>query len=434
MRLDTLSARILGALAAILVLLLLAAALFGEIKIRAFHKSEIESRLRTAAELLARQGTDLLAGRADAETVGSQLVDLGKATNLRLTVVRADGTVLADSGAALPLGNHGDRPEIQMASRDGIGIATRHSATTDEDTYYLARRLDEGDVTLGYLRAAAELAVMDRAIVALRKSLALGGLVALLAGLCLSYGLARWISTPLEEMGEGALTVTSGNLDARIPSHGPHEVRLLAGALNSMADKLRQRIRSEQRARSEIETILASMAEGVVAVDSRERVLLMNATAARMLGLVEPIELGSALWQHVRFPELERGPRRGAPERPALARMRRRRATPRTAAASSRCRSPRSRARSQARSRCSPTSPRCGGSSRSGSTSSRTSATSCGRPSPRSWARSRRSAISSRTRRRAADSSRSPRGTRCACGDRRRPARPLLDRSAAASR
>jgi two-component system, OmpR family, phosphate regulon sensor histidine kinase PhoR len=291
-RLDTLSSRILGALAAILVLLLLAAAIFGEIKIRAFHKAEIESQLRTAAELLAKQGTDLLAGRVDPKVVGAHLFDLGKATNLRLTVIRADGTVLADSEAALPLANHSDRLEIQMASREGEGVATRHSATTGQDTYYLARRLDEGGTTLGYLRAAAELAVMERAITALRKSLAFGGLVALLVGLLLSYGLARWIATPLEEMGTGALTVTSGNLDARIPGRGPHEVRLLAGALNSMADKLRQRIRSEQRARGEIETILASMAEGVIALDGRERVLLMNDAAARMLDLDGALDTG----------------------------------------------------------------------------------------------------------------------------------------------
>lgn len=307
MRLDTLSARILGALAAILVLLLAAAAIFGEIKIRAFHKAEIETQLRNAAELLSRPSRDLLVGRADAPSVGAHLADLGKATKLRLTVIRTDGTVLADSEAALPLANHADRPEIQMAAREGEGIATRHSATTGEDTYYLARRLDEGGATVGFVRAAAELVVMERAITTLRENLAAGGLVALLVGLCLSYVLARWIARPLEEMGEGALTVTSGNLEARIPSRGPHEVRLLAGALNSMADKLRQRIRSEQRARGEIETILASMAEGVIALDGRERVLLMNDAAARMLDLDAALDTGETLWQRLRFADLERG-------------------------------------------------------------------------------------------------------------------------------
>jgi two-component system phosphate regulon sensor histidine kinase PhoR len=306
-RFDTLSARILFALAAILVLLLSAAAVFGEIKIRAFHRSETDTRLRTAATLLAAPASDLLAGRADPQLVLAHLKDLGEATHLRLTVIRSDGTVLADSEAALPLMNHADRPEIIEASGSGEGFATRRSATTRHDTRYFAKRLDQDGKELGYIRAAAEFEEMERAIGALRGTLALGGLFALVVGLLLSFLLARWIARPLEEMGKSALTVTSGDLDARIPGRGPREVHLLAGALNSMADKLRQRIRSEKHARSEIETILASMAEGVVAVDGRERVLLMNDAAARMLDLDAALETGEILWQHLRFAELERG-------------------------------------------------------------------------------------------------------------------------------
>jgi two-component system phosphate regulon sensor histidine kinase PhoR len=306
-RFDTLSARILGALAAILVLLIAAAAVFGEIKIRAFHVSEVEVRLRTAAELLAGQATDLLAGRVNAKEVGTDLRELGRATRLRLTVIQNDGTVLADSEATLPLANHADRPELIAASRSGEGLAWRQSATTGHVTYYFARRLDEGGKPLGFLRAAAELEEMERAIGTLRATLALGGFVALCVGLLLSVFLARWIARPLEDMGASAMSVTSGNLEARIHGRGPREVKLLAGALNSMADKLRQQIRSEQRARGEIETILASMAEGVVAVDAGERVLLMNDAAARMLGLDAALETGARLWQHLRFAELERG-------------------------------------------------------------------------------------------------------------------------------
>lgn len=307
MHFDTLSARILAALAAILVLLLSAAAVFGEIKIRAFHIADTDARLKTAATLLEAPAGELLAGRADPQQVLAKLRDLGQATRLRLTVIRADGTVLADSEAPLPLANHADRPEVVEASRSGEGYGIRRSATTGHDTRYYAKRVDLEGKELGYIRAAAEFEEMERAIGALRESLALGGLAALVVGLLLSFLLARWIAQPLVEMGQSALTVTAGNLDARIPGRGPREVHLLAGALNSMADKLRQRIRSEQHARSEIETILASMAEGVVAVDGRERVLLMNDAAARMLDLDAALETGETLWQHLRFAELERG-------------------------------------------------------------------------------------------------------------------------------
>src|SRR5262249_32343651 len=146
------------------------------------HRSETDTRLRTAATLLAAPASDLLAGRADPQQVLAHLKDLGEATRLRLTVIRSDGTVLADSEAALPLTNHADRPEIVEASSSGEGFGLRRSATTGHDTRYFAKRLDQDGKELGFIRAAAEFEEMERAIGALRETLVLGGLVAFVVG------------------------------------------------------------------------------------------------------------------------------------------------------------------------------------------------------------------------------------------------------------
>jgi two-component system phosphate regulon sensor histidine kinase PhoR len=307
LRFDTLSSRIFASLAGILVLLLAAAAVFGEIRIRAFHREETEARLRTAAHLLEEPAAAVLSGERDQAEFGAHLSQIGRASGLRLTVVAKDGTVRADSEATLPLANHASRPEIVRALQSGSGVDHRVSATTGEETYYYAERVVAGGETIGTVRAAAELGEMEHAIRELRGSLIVGGLLALLAGLGLSAFLARWLARPLEAIGESARTVTSGDLDARIRTGNPREVRLLADVLNSMADRLRQQIAGEQYARAEIETILASMAEGVVAVDASERVLHMNQAAARLLGVVEPLAPGAALWRELRFADLERG-------------------------------------------------------------------------------------------------------------------------------
>jgi two-component system, OmpR family, phosphate regulon sensor histidine kinase PhoR len=307
LRFDTLSSRIFAALASILVLLLAAAAVFGEVRIRALHREEIEGRLRTAAQLLAEPASDVIAGRRDPAQFGEHLAQIGGASRLRLTVVGRDGTVLADSDAPLPLANHASRPEIVRALQSGSGTDRRKSSTTSEETYYYAERIVVGEETIGFVRVAAELDEMELAIAELRESLIVGGLLALLAGLGLSAFLARWLARPLEAIGESARVVTSGDLDARIRADSPREVRLLADVLNSMADRLRQQIAGEQYARVEIETILASMAEGVVAVDASERVLHMNQAAARLLGVAGPLPPGAALWRELRFADLERG-------------------------------------------------------------------------------------------------------------------------------
>lgn len=55
-----------------------------------------------------------------------------------------------------------------------------------------------------------------------------------------------------------------------------------------------------------IESILRSMNEGVVAVNAEQRVLVMNHAAANHLGLLEPLSPGDMLWSSVLFPELEK--------------------------------------------------------------------------------------------------------------------------------
>jgi two-component system phosphate regulon sensor histidine kinase PhoR len=122
-----------------------------------------------------------------------------------------------------------------------------------------------------------------------------------------SLWLARSLAQPMESIEHDASQLAAGRLDLRVRSEGPIEARRLADGLNSMARDLRERLESMRRARIEIETILSSMQEGVVAVDARERVVLMNQAAAKLLGLRAPLEAGASLWEHLRYPELERG-------------------------------------------------------------------------------------------------------------------------------
>ncbi|MBK7874323.1 MAG: HAMP domain-containing protein [Planctomycetes bacterium] len=310
MSFDRLWTRVFGSFAAVLVLILGAAAWIGEVRIRSFHQAEVETRLETAADLIAEPAAEALARTEASPEYVQHIVELGRATGLRLTIVRADGVVLADSESPLPLANHADRPEIQDALRTGRGVEERKSATTGHATHYFARRVSRTDGTttrvLGCVRAAAELSQMERALSTLHQSLVAGSLLALGLGLVASAVLARRLARPLESMAAQARAFAAGELDRRIAPRGPAETRQLAGTLNAMAESLAGRVQSERAARAELETILASMAEGVVAVDADERILLMNQAAASLLGLPAPLATGSALWQTLRFPELER--------------------------------------------------------------------------------------------------------------------------------
>jgi len=100
--------------------------------------------------------------------------------------------------------------------------------------------------------------------------------------------MSRRISGPIEEIREGARHFSAGNFDYRLSSEGVEEVRELSAAMNHMAAELKKRFEIINRQRSELETILFSMTEGVMTFDIDERLVSINESAVRMLG-IDPV-------------------------------------------------------------------------------------------------------------------------------------------------
>jgi two-component system phosphate regulon sensor histidine kinase PhoR len=84
-------------------------------------------------------------------------------TDLRLTHIAADGTVLFDNEAnAAAMANHLDRKEIAQALAEGSGQNIHQSETMMERTLYYATRLDDGTVLrVAYTQRSALFAVMS---------------------------------------------------------------------------------------------------------------------------------------------------------------------------------------------------------------------------------------------------------------------------------
>ena len=101
----------------------------------------------------------------------------------------------------------------------------------------------------------------------------------------LSWILARRIIAPVRGIKNGAERFAQGELASRIELPEIDELRHLAGALNEMAAQLDGRIKTITAQRNEQEAILASMTEGVIAIDAAEHVLSVNKAAAFLFAI-----------------------------------------------------------------------------------------------------------------------------------------------------
>lgn len=67
--------------------------------------------------------------------------------NLRVTVIAQDGSVKYDNWAdKAQMGNHGGRPEVIAAFKEGEGLSIRRSATLGKNTFYYAVKQADGTV------------------------------------------------------------------------------------------------------------------------------------------------------------------------------------------------------------------------------------------------------------------------------------------------
>jgi two-component system, OmpR family, phosphate regulon sensor histidine kinase PhoR len=201
-------------------------------------------------------------------------------TAARLTLITADGIVLADSQVADPalptLENHLSRPEIAAALRLGRGSAIRHSTTTGADTLYVAVRLAPATGQGGVIRLALPLKSVEAAQRSLRQSLALAFSLAGCLAIGLSLLLIQHFTTILRTLSEGAKRFGAGDFRRKLAAPGNDEVGDLTVVMNAMAESLNQQMLNLETQRNHLDTILRGMGEGLLVIDRSGTVLLLN--------------------------------------------------------------------------------------------------------------------------------------------------------------
>jgi len=105
--------------------------------------------------------------------------------------------------------------------------------------------------------------------------------IALIAGAALAWltsrRLARLMLEPLEGVGDLARRLARGDTDARLLWNLRDERDAFASAVNRMADHLQRELETTRRNVQQLEAVMAEMIEGVLVLDSNERIVLVNA-------------------------------------------------------------------------------------------------------------------------------------------------------------
>ena len=162
------------------------------------------------------------------------------------------------------------------------------------NTYYsaIAALEDDSGFSVGYLVLSSPSRIVTTAREAVTRTLFLVALGVGAIVLLLAYYSGSRITRPIQTLTETAQRIREGDLKAQADVAGEDEVGQLGetfnemtGSLFRMTNDLRQAARDEHALRAQVEAIIESMADGLVAVGADGTVIAFNREAEHITGL-----------------------------------------------------------------------------------------------------------------------------------------------------
>src|SRR3990170_4639946 len=269
--------------------------------------TQLEQSMFSQTHLLSIIFSTSLSNSLSLAKIDSLTDELSRDIQGRITIIDKQGKVLGDSyengEALLRMENHRNRPEVVSALQDKPKKSIRYSYTVKEEMLYIASPIKLQGETIGVARLALPLTELRHQQNRILNIVLLGLVAAFIFSLVLSLGFANRVSKPLRQMMQIGKLLSKGDFTQRIKTKTRDEIGELGEILNQMSDELSQKIAQISEEKSQIDSILSSMVEGVLAVDSSGKVLLVNKTLSQVFNLGSA-NYGKPYYEVIRNPEL----------------------------------------------------------------------------------------------------------------------------------
>jgi two-component system phosphate regulon sensor histidine kinase PhoR len=273
-------------------------------------KRIVDDRIERDSVNQARLAAETLSHRqaATAAELDAEADAIGRLVSARVTFVAPDGKVVGDSELTaddlITLENHGTRPEILQARREGLGVARRYSATLKTDMLYVAVEVhNPAAPSLSEVRLALPLTEITEQLAAVRRSSIAAMTVGLLAALVVAWGASALLSRRVRAIAERAERYAVGEAPPARTDYGTDEIGLVARVLDDSMREIDARATQRETDRARMEAILNGMNEGVLVVTPQGRLQFVNDAARQMLKVADEPE-GHHYLEIARHPDI----------------------------------------------------------------------------------------------------------------------------------
>ncbi len=259
-----------------------------------------EASLRAEIDRGLTQKTVMFAHRVESDRSHS-LADIaaqeGQAAGARATIIDASGKVLADSESdPANLDSQATREEFAAALAGKTGSSERPSSSLGIPFLYVAVPISGGAVRLGY-----PLSDVEAVQAAVHRRLAWGSALALTIALLVAAVASTSTARRLEHIVEVAAHIAEGDLKARVQDRGLDEIGRLGGALDQTARQVERSFAAVRSSQRQLETLLNSMQDAVIAVSADGLVQWANQPMDRLVS--QHVRLNAPVVETIRDPD-----------------------------------------------------------------------------------------------------------------------------------
>lgn len=268
-----------------------------------FYMEQSVKELAIRAKLFNREIHDIPLLGPNKPYIDSLAREFGAVSNSRVTIMNTLGYIMGDT-LDLPYHsrNYPARPELNAWCEDEIRTDIRKSTISDENTLFVAVPLYVEGEFRGVGRASRHISEIERMQAVMAKSIVLFNIVALLFLTITSYLISRNYSLPLSYISQKARTLGKGEFATRVKPPKVAELKVLADSFNYMAETVQARMQTITRQRNNLDVVINSMTDALIAVDSGGVVADINPAAVGWLGLSRETAHGAKFNDCMPFP------------------------------------------------------------------------------------------------------------------------------------
>ncbi|MCP4217801.1 MAG: HAMP domain-containing protein [bacterium] len=289
--------------AGIILMVFLAIYIFARGPIKAFYYDQLKTQLTRVGHAMSPKAVDLFEVR-NYEGMDAFAKEVGKDTGIRITIIAPGGNVIADSKEdPHAMDNHGKRPEVLKAFTGQAKDSIRYSATMGEQMLYLAMPVKKNGDAGFVIRMSFFLS--DTKILEHQLLKDFSGILLLLFVLALlaAWFSSRGVSQPIREIVSATREFASGNFNVKIFTRKKDELGEVAESFNNMVVNQRNLFHKLSNSRERLQTIISSMAEGLLVLTPEGKISMCNESFDKMVAKDNPV--GHPYWEVLRIHDFE---------------------------------------------------------------------------------------------------------------------------------